>query len=160
MCGRDQNDINRLILNFDWADEVFNRNLAAPAEAFAWHRVDRRSAMCATRTALGGTRAGLVVELFTHARPRTPASVARHAGAGVATSAGRATWRSETCLPCPASGRTRGSSHWGLLVCEANIIFVGEGSTIDAPLAEFNAPLFTVKSVVRQYLGEPAREPR
>lgn len=29
MCGRlDQNDINRLILNFDWADEVFNRSQA------------------------------------------------------------------------------------------------------------------------------------
>ncbi|MDM5181908.1 SOS response-associated peptidase family protein [Massilia sp. DJPM01] len=27
MCGRlDQNDISRLILNFDWADEVFNRS--------------------------------------------------------------------------------------------------------------------------------------
>lgn len=29
MCGRlDQNDISRLILNFDWADEVFNRSEA------------------------------------------------------------------------------------------------------------------------------------
>lgn len=29
MCGRlDQNDISRLILNFDWADEVFNRSQA------------------------------------------------------------------------------------------------------------------------------------
>jgi putative SOS response-associated peptidase YedK len=29
MCGRlDQNDINRLILNFDWAAEVFNRSQA------------------------------------------------------------------------------------------------------------------------------------
>lgn len=29
MCGRlDQNDINRLILNVDWADEVFNRSQA------------------------------------------------------------------------------------------------------------------------------------
>lgn len=29
MCGRlDQNDISRLILNFDWADDVFNRSQA------------------------------------------------------------------------------------------------------------------------------------
>lgn len=29
MCGRlDQSDINRLILNFDWADEIFNRSQA------------------------------------------------------------------------------------------------------------------------------------
>jgi hypothetical protein len=27
-CADDQNDINRLILNFDWAGEVFNRSQA------------------------------------------------------------------------------------------------------------------------------------